>query len=119
MLNGSRGCSGFHARWLRLGLSIGPLLLVIAWGTPGFSQPSQPTSTREARFSRGAEAEIRFQEGLLHYNRAQLAQAEADFKPVPETDSGAAPACYYPARGQPDQNRPADSIDNFYYALRL
>src|SRR3954451_15245588 len=43
------------------------------------TRPAIPT-TRESRYSRSADAEIRFQEGLLHYQGQRLAQAETDFK---------------------------------------
>jgi Tfp pilus assembly protein PilF len=77
------------------------------------------SSTQGSRFSRSAEAEIRFQEGLLRYNTGRLQQAEGDFKAVLAADPADAEAYYYLGLSQLDQKRPEDAVGNFSQALRI
>ncbi|MBC8108686.1 MAG: tetratricopeptide repeat protein [Anaerolineae bacterium] len=77
------------------------------------------SSTQGSRFSRSAEAEIRFQEGLLRYNTGRLQQAENDFKAVLAADPADPEAYYYLGLSQLDQKRPADAVDSFTQALRI
>ncbi|CAN5565094.1 hypothetical protein BH09PLA1_BH09PLA1_28280 [soil metagenome] len=77
------------------------------------------SSTQGSRFSRSAEAEIRFQEGLLRYNTGRLQRAESDFKAVLAGDQADTEAYYYLGLSQLDQRRPADAVANFTQALRL
>jgi tetratricopeptide (TPR) repeat protein len=82
------------------------------------TRPAIPT-TRESRYSRSADAEIRFQEGLLHYQGQRLAQAEQDFKDVLRFDRADVDAYYWLGLSQLDQNKAADSVPNFDQAIRL
>jgi Tfp pilus assembly protein PilF len=86
-------------------------------------QPPPPatrlSATQGSRFSRSAEAEIRFQEGLLRYNTGRLQQAESDMKAVLASDPADTEAYYYLGLAQLDQKRPEDAVDNFSQALRL
>ena len=49
-------------------------------------------STHESHYSRAPEQEITFQQGLLHYSRAQLPQAEQEFASVVKSDPADAEA---------------------------
>ncbi len=49
--------------------------------------PAAP-ATEETHYSRSADGEIRFQEGLSRYTRGDLAGAEADFKALVSDDPG-------------------------------
>jgi len=79
---------------------------------------TQPTTT-ESRYSRPAEREIRFQEGLLRYTRGQLQQAEQDFRSIVAEDPADAEAYYYLGLSLLDQNRPAEAVESFNQSLRL
>jgi superkiller protein 3 len=80
---------------------------------------AQTTRSEETRFSRSADAEITFQEGLLEYNRKQLPEAEANFRKVIAADTNDAEAYYYLGLAQVDQSKPTDAIDNFNRSLLL
>src|SRR5215218_9003057 len=70
------------------------------------------TTPSESRFSRGAEAEIVFQEALLQYTRSrQLPEAEANFRKVIAADPADAEAYYYLGLVQVDQGKSAEAID--------
>jgi tetratricopeptide (TPR) repeat protein len=99
----------------------GFVCLIVAVAAAARAQPEtpRPSTTRESRFSRSAEMEIRFQEGLLLYQRGQLPQAESDFKQVIAGDAGDADAWYYLGLSQLDQNRPADAVASFDQSIRL
>jgi tetratricopeptide (TPR) repeat protein len=89
----------------------------IAWT---FGQGAQPaTQPGESRYSRPAEREIRFQEGLLRYQRGQLQQAEQDFRTIVKEDPADSEAWYFLGLSQLDQNRPSDAVESFNQALRL
>ncbi len=79
----------------------------------------KPSTTRESRFSRSADSEVKFQEGLLHYNRGQLAAAEKDFSSLIIEDPADAESYYYLGLSQLDQGKAADSLSNFDQAIRL
>jgi tetratricopeptide (TPR) repeat protein len=81
--------------------------------------PSVHPATRESRFSRPAEREIRFQEGLLHYSRGQLDRAEQDFQSIVSEDPADAEAFYYLGLSQLDQNKSQAAVENFTQSLRL
>jgi tetratricopeptide (TPR) repeat protein len=82
------------------------------------AQP-KPATTQESRFSRSAEAEITFQEGLLRYTNKQLPEAEEAFKKVIQTDPNDSEAYYYLGLAQVDQGKTAQAIDSFDRSLRL
>ncbi len=75
--------------------------------------------TQESRFSRSAEAEITFQEGLLRYTNKQLPEAEEAFKKTLQADPADAEAYYYLGLAQVDQNKNAEAIESFNQSLRL
>jgi TolA-binding protein len=82
--------------------------------------PVQPLPrTRETRFSRSAEGEIRFQQGLLRYNSGQLALAEADFRGLVTDDPADSEAWYFLGLSQLDQQRPGDAVESFDQSIRL
>ncbi len=85
---------------------------------PTPAQATQP-ATRESRYSRPAEREIRFQEGLLRYTSGQLPQAEQEFRAVVAEDPADAEAHYYLGLSLLDQNRPAEAVEAFDQSLRL
>jgi tetratricopeptide (TPR) repeat protein len=85
----------------------------------GGSNVTVTTTTRESRFSRSAEREIMFQDGLLAYNRGELAAAEKDFRQVVQGDPADAQAWYYLGLTQLDQGRAAESVKSFDQSLRL
>jgi tetratricopeptide (TPR) repeat protein len=85
----------------------------------GGSNVTATTTTRESRFSRSAEREIMFQDGLLAYNRGELAAAEKDFRQVVQGDPADAQAWYYLGLTQLDQGRAAESVKSFDQSLRL
>src|SRR4051812_48610778 len=108
---GGRGGSAAHTTWM---------LLLIAFTALASSASAQPkTATRESHFSRAAEAEITFQQGLLHYSSKQLPQAEAEFREVIKSDPNDAEAYYYLGLSQLDQGKSADSLASFDQSLRL
>src|SRR5947207_5729756 len=78
------------------------------------------TNRSESRFSRGAEAEILFQQALLQYTRSkQFPEAEANFRKVIEADPADAEAYYYLGLVQVDEGSYANAIENFNQSLRL
>ena len=81
--------------------------------------PAQATQPIESRYSRPAEREIRFQEGLLRYTRGQLQQAEQDFRSIVAEDPADSEAHYYLGLSLLDQNRPAEAVESFTQSLRL
>ena len=84
--------------------------------------PGEPTvrpAAPESRFSRPAEREIQFQEGLLLYSRGQLERAEANFRALVEEDPADAEAHYYLGLAQLDQNKPREAVESFNQSLRL
>src|SRR5438477_8707007 len=83
------------------------------------AQPRPSPASQESRFSRSAEAEITFQEGLLRYTNKQLPEAEEAFKKVIQTDPNDAEAHYYLGLAQVDQNKYNDAIESFNRSLRL
>jgi tetratricopeptide (TPR) repeat protein len=85
--------------------------------TPG--EPSVKPSKQASRFSRPAETEIDFQEGLLQYSRGQLRQAEQKFKDVIQADPADADEYYYLGLAQLDQNRSKEAVENFDQSIRL
>jgi TolA-binding protein len=80
--------------------------------------PGAP-STGETHYSRSADDEIIFQEGLLQYTRGNLPTAERNFKVLTAEDPGDSEAFYYLGLSQLDQNKPADAVGNFDQSLRL
>lgn len=100
-----------------------------AWEVPDYAgemtlvqQPPPSTrlsSTQGSRFTRSAESEIRFQEGMLRYRGGRLQQAEEDFKAVVAADPADVDAYYFLGLTQLDAKRPDDAIQNFSQALRL
>src|SRR6187551_1082408 len=85
-----------------LALAVGCAAPSVAWAqaqppaTAGGSKATTSTATtHESRFSRSAEREILFQDGLLAYNRGELAAAEKDFQQVVKGDPADAEAWYY------------------------
>src|SRR4051812_39404965 len=103
-------------------LVVAVLMGVIAALAPlGGAQTTRLTTkpTRESRYSRAPEQEITFQQGLLHYSRAQLPQAEQEFASVIKADPADAEAYYYLGLSQLDQNKPADAVENFNQSARL
>jgi Tfp pilus assembly protein PilF len=80
--------------------------------------PAAP-ATEETHYSRSADGEIRFQEGLSRYTRGDLAGAEADFKALVSDDPGDSESYYYLGLSQLDQNKPADAVGNFDQSLRI
>ena len=118
-----RGARGIRA-WKVVALSVALAAPITAQDAPEAQPPAeqprpQLPQTEGARFSRTAEAEIRFQEGLLLYNRGQLAAAEKAFTEVIESDPADAEAYYYLGLAQLDQHRPAVAVENFDQAIRL
>ena len=98
------------------------IFLSLAAAAPAAQLASQPTtqaSTEETHYSRSADNEIRFQEGLSRYTRGDLAGAESDFKALVTDDPGDSESYYYLGLSQLDQNRPADAVPNFDQSLRL
>lgn len=81
--------------------------------------PSVKPSKQSSRFSRPAEVEIGFQEGLLQYSRGQLRQAEQKFQDVIKADPADADGYYYLGLSQLDQNRAKDAVENFDQSIRL
>jgi tetratricopeptide (TPR) repeat protein len=81
--------------------------------------PAEPAPTTRTRFSRNAESEIRFQEGLLQYSRRQLPQAEANFQALVKEDPADAEAYYYLGLAQLDQGKPNEAIQSFNQSVRL
>src|SRR5437764_14991782 len=78
------------------------------------------TTRTEARFSRGAEAEILFQQALLQYTKSkQFPEAEANFKKVIESDPADAEAYYYLGLVQVDEGKPSEAIESFNQSLKL
>ena len=70
-------------------LIVAALMLVVTTLAPfGGAQTTRLTTkpSKESRYSRSPEQEITFQQGLLHYSRAQLPQAEQEFASVIKTD---------------------------------
>src|SRR4051812_27499718 len=115
MPKGFGGCNARGAgRWFSILLGC---LLSLTQAPRSHGQPAR-TTTQESRFSRSAEAEITFQEGVLQYTRKQLPEAEANFRKVIQTDPNDAEAYYYLGLAQVDQNKAADSIDSFNQSLR-
>jgi tetratricopeptide (TPR) repeat protein len=104
--------SALKIRWLWLV----PLLVIgVAGNALAQTEPAPP----ESRFTRSAEMEIRFQEGLLRYQGGRLADAERDFRAVIAGDPADAEAWYYLGLSQLDQNRPAEAVASFDQSLRL
>src|SRR5690348_2892211 len=83
------------------------------------TQPGAMATTHESRFSRSAEREIMFQDGLLAYNRGELAAAEKDFKQVVAGDAADAQAWYYLGLTQLDQGRANEAVKSFDQSVRL
>jgi Tfp pilus assembly protein PilF len=131
---GGRGVSRDASTLFRTFLS---LFLAISLLTPPFAsaqpaaqdrpqqepaQPPLPAEARpplESRYSRPAEREIQFQEGLLRYSRGQLQQAEADFRAVIAEDPADAEAHYHLGLSLLDQNLPREAVESFTTSLRL
>jgi Tfp pilus assembly protein PilF len=89
---------------------------------PATTAPSAelPTpSTGETHYSRSADDEIRFQEGLSRYTRGDLVGAESDFKALVADDPGDSESYYYLGLSQLDQNEPALAVANFDQSLHL
>ncbi len=82
-------------------------------------QVATAPATEETHYSRSADDEIRFQEGLSRYTRGDLSGAEADFKALVADDPGDSEAYYYFGLSQLDQNKPADAVTNFDQSLHL
>jgi tetratricopeptide (TPR) repeat protein len=99
---------------LALALAVGSALVVTALApapAPALGQTmGQATPTTRSRFSRDADAEIRFQEGLLQYSRRQLKEAQANFESLVDEDPADAEAYYYLGLTQLDQQRPAEAV---------
>jgi Flp pilus assembly protein TadD len=109
-----------------LALAVGCAAPSVAWAqaqppaTAGGSKATTSTATtHESRFSRSAEREILFQDGLLAYNRGELAAAEKDFQQVVKGDPADAEAWYYLGLSQLDQGRASDALRSFDQSLRL
>lgn len=102
--------------------SLGATVALAAWGQP--TAATQPATTTQpaapsAMFSRTAEQEIQFQEGLLYYSRNELAKAEADFRSLVESNPADAEAHYYLGLTLLDSKRPAEAVESFNRSLRL
>lgn len=91
--------------------------IVIPPPAPALAQAA-PTTGR-TRFSRDAESEIRFQEGLLQYSRSQLPEAAANFQAVIKDDPADAEAYYYLGLAQLDQGKTSDAIQSLNQSVRL
>jgi Tfp pilus assembly protein PilF len=115
-----------------VGLGAAVLALAVSSVVPTFSSAqTQPaaaaggsnrvatTTTRESRFSRSAEREIMFQDGLLAYNRGELASAEKNFRQVVQGDPADAQAWYYLGLTQLDQGHAAEAVKSFDQSMRL
>lgn len=94
------------------GGSVVCLVLLAAGGAQGQEEP-------RARFSRTAEAEIEFQEGLLRYSSKELRRAEAIFRELVEEDPADAEAWYYLGLAQLDQAKYAQAAESLDQSLRL
>jgi tetratricopeptide (TPR) repeat protein len=81
----------------------------------GSGQPTQP----ESRYSRPAEREIRFQEGVLRYSGGRLKEAENDFQAILQEDPADSEAWYFLGLSQLDQGRPAEAVNSLNQSLRL
>src|SRR5581483_735532 len=116
----SKGSGGSEAR---RGSLFVPILLCsvmsLALCKIAGAQPKPAPTTNESRFSRSAEAEITFQEGMLRYTNKQLPEAEEAFKKVIAVDPNDAEAQYYLGLAQVDQGKYADAIASFDRSLRL
>lgn len=100
--------------------AIAPLLtFALALVTIAAPAVAQITPTTRSRFSRDADAEIQFQQGLLQYSQKQLKEAEANFQALVKQDPADAEAYYYLGLSQLDQGRPGESIPSFDQSLRL
>lgn len=108
-------------RGLRRGLaavSLAALMPLAAQGQPAPAPATQP-ATQRAMFSRGAEEEIQFQEGLLHYSRNDLPKAAANFRALVAANPADAEAHYYLGLTLLDSKRPAEAVESFNRSLRL
>lgn len=125
-----RANSGRGARKVGLGAAVLALAVSATLSTTVHAQTQPPATavgsnlsssatTHESRFSRSAEREIMFQDGLLAYNRGELAAAEKDFRQVVAGDAADAQAWYYLGLTQLDQGRAADSVKSFDQSIRL
>jgi tetratricopeptide (TPR) repeat protein len=95
-------------------------LVVIAHANSSLAQPAPaPATSRESRFSRQPEQEITFQQGLLHYSRGQLAQAEAEFRSIIQADPTDAEAYYHLGLALLDQGKPGEALPNFDQSIQL
>jgi len=96
--------------------------LSIASDDDAFNLQPRPTTTRESRFSRSAENEIRFQQGLFHYNDRKLPQAEEDFRALVGADPNDANAWYYLGLSELDQykeDKLNDAINSFNRSITI
>jgi tetratricopeptide (TPR) repeat protein len=91
------------------------------------AQPAAPTQPAESSaaapqrssFSRSAEQEITFQEGLLLYSRNDLARAEANFRSLVEANPADAESNDYLGLTLLDQRMSAAAVESFDRSLRL
>lgn len=84
------------------------------------TQPSaEVATTQRSSFSRSAESEILFQEGLLRYSRGDLAAAESNFSELATEDSADAEAWYYLGLAQLDQGKTQPALESFNQSIRL
>ena len=97
-----RPCSGD----LLVGCLVPALVSACRWRSAD-RRTAQTTRSEESRFSRSAEAEITFQEGVLQYTRKQLPEAEENFRKVIKADANDAEAYYYLGLAQLDQAQDA------------
>jgi tetratricopeptide (TPR) repeat protein len=112
-----KGIGGFDAR-----CAVRPSSILVFFASLALCAIAiaQPAATRtETRFSRTAENEIVFQEGLLRYQNKQLAEAETNFRTVIKADPADSEAYYYLGLAQVDQNKSAEAIESFNQSLSL
>jgi tetratricopeptide (TPR) repeat protein len=85
------------------------------------TQPAESSAAAPQRssFSRSAEQEITFQEGLLLYSRNDLARAEANFRSLVEANPADAESHYYLGLTLLDQRKSAAAVESFDRSLRL
>ncbi len=102
-----------------LALTATPLLAQSTSLDELLSQPAASQPGEQAAFSRGAEAEILFQEAQGKYYRGDLAGAENSFTQLANQDAGDVQAWYFLGLSQLDQNKYAQAVDSFNQAIRL
>jgi tetratricopeptide (TPR) repeat protein len=93
--------------------------MVAIWLSGGAAVAQTSAPSTESRFSRQPELEITFQQGLLHYSRGQLPQAEQEFRSVVQADPADAEAYYHLGLAQLDQGKASAAVESFNQSLNL